>query len=211
MAVIRRPVLQHHRQRIGRSDCRQHSMARRDGGGCLQERSGGENPFGKSSVAKRSVKSAPGAGFYRDGLGRHSAAWGSRLAGLCRRPSRHARIERGAGGSRTHDGGFAIRCLSHLATAPYRIQFTLREFGLTGQGWPAARFPRMPWHRPPAGDSFTPIPRPRRRPRLVGRGCGDIVSVFPRFPHRGPGEQFGSERSGWPSRARVISVSSASP
>ena len=26
--------------------------------------------------------------------------------------------ERGAGGSRTHDGGFAIRCLSHLATAP---------------------------------------------------------------------------------------------
>ena len=25
---------------------------------------------------------------------------------------------RGAGGSRTHDGGFAIRCLSHLATAP---------------------------------------------------------------------------------------------
>ena len=28
---------------------------------------------------------------------------------------------RGAGGSRTHDGGFAIRCLSHLATAPYRL------------------------------------------------------------------------------------------
>lgn len=27
-------------------------------------------------------------------------------------------IERGAGGSRTHGGGFAIRCLSHLATAP---------------------------------------------------------------------------------------------
>jgi hypothetical protein len=26
--------------------------------------------------------------------------------------------KRGAGGSRTHDGGFAIRCLSHLATAP---------------------------------------------------------------------------------------------
>ena len=26
--------------------------------------------------------------------------------------------EKGAGGSRTHDGGFAIRCLSHLATAP---------------------------------------------------------------------------------------------
>jgi hypothetical protein len=26
--------------------------------------------------------------------------------------------ERGAGGSRTHDGGFAIRCLSLLATAP---------------------------------------------------------------------------------------------
>jgi hypothetical protein len=69
----------------------------------------------------------------------------------------------------------------------------------------------MPWHRPPAGDSFTPIPRPRRRPRLVGRGRGDIVSVFPRFPHRGRGQQFGSERSGWPSKAHVISVSSASP
>ena len=26
---------------------------------------------------------------------------------------------KGAGGSRTHDGGFAIRCLSHLATAPH--------------------------------------------------------------------------------------------
>lgn len=29
--------------------------------------------------------------------------------------------ERGAGGSRTHDGGFAIRCLSHLATAPWCV------------------------------------------------------------------------------------------
>jgi hypothetical protein len=26
--------------------------------------------------------------------------------------------KKGAGGSRTHDGGFAIRCLSLLATAP---------------------------------------------------------------------------------------------
>jgi hypothetical protein len=26
---------------------------------------------------------------------------------------------RGVGGSRTRDGGFAIRCLSHLATTPY--------------------------------------------------------------------------------------------
>ncbi len=27
--------------------------------------------------------------------------------------------KRGVGGSRTRDGGFAIRCLSHLATTPY--------------------------------------------------------------------------------------------
>ncbi len=27
-------------------------------------------------------------------------------------------IKRGVGGSRTRDGGFAIRCLSHLATTP---------------------------------------------------------------------------------------------
>ena len=27
-------------------------------------------------------------------------------------------LKKGAGGIRTHDGGFAIRCLSHLATAP---------------------------------------------------------------------------------------------
>jgi hypothetical protein len=32
-------------------------------------------------------------------------------------PVYHQKV-RGAGGSRTHDGGFAIRCLSHLATAP---------------------------------------------------------------------------------------------
>jgi hypothetical protein len=31
---------------------------------------------------------------------------------------RHARKERGSGRSRTDDGGFAIRCLSHLATEP---------------------------------------------------------------------------------------------
>ena len=30
-------------------------------------------------------------------------------------------FERGAGESRTHDGGFAIRCLSLLATAPDEI------------------------------------------------------------------------------------------
>ena len=30
-----------------------------------------------------------------------------------------ARRLRGVGGSRTHDVGFAIRCLSHLATTPY--------------------------------------------------------------------------------------------
>ncbi len=35
------------------------------------------------------------------------------------KPAREKRVKkRGAGGSRTHDGGFAIRCLSHLATAP---------------------------------------------------------------------------------------------
>ena len=32
---------------------------------------------------------------------------------------------RGAGGSRTHDGGFAIRCLSHLATAPDFLIYVL--------------------------------------------------------------------------------------
>jgi hypothetical protein len=37
-------------------------------------------------------------------------------------------FKRGAGGSRTHDGGFAIRCLSHLATAPSLEQtLLLRE------------------------------------------------------------------------------------
>lgn len=40
----------------------------------------------------------------------------------CRMPvlsdRRHRRKERGSGRSRTDDGGFAIRCLSHLATEP---------------------------------------------------------------------------------------------
>ena len=35
--------------------------------------------------------------------------------------------KRGAGGSRTHDGGFAIRCLSHLATAPSPRQPSERQ------------------------------------------------------------------------------------
>ena len=35
-----------------------------------------------------------------------------------RKPRRNNCLWRGAGGSRTHGGGFAIRCLSHLATAP---------------------------------------------------------------------------------------------
>ncbi len=30
-------------------------------------------------------------------------------------------LHKSAGGSRTHDGGFAIRCLSHLATVPSRL------------------------------------------------------------------------------------------
>ena len=34
------------------------------------------------------------------------------------RPELAKHGERGAGGSRTHDGGFAIRCLSHLAIPP---------------------------------------------------------------------------------------------
>ncbi len=37
---------------------------------------------------------------------------------------------RGAGGSRTHDGGFAIRCLSHLATAPFVVScYCLSAYG----------------------------------------------------------------------------------
>ena len=36
------------------------------------------------------------------------------------------RQKRGAGGSRTHDGGFAIRCLSLLATAPYLVASATR-------------------------------------------------------------------------------------
>ena len=33
-------------------------------------------------------------------------------------------VPQGVGGSRTRDGGFAIRCLSHLATTPYLMRFS---------------------------------------------------------------------------------------
>ena len=39
--------------------------------------------------------------------------------------------DRGSGRSRTDDGGFAIRCLSHLATEPYHCQ--LLRYGTMGE------------------------------------------------------------------------------
>ncbi len=41
-----------------------------------------------------------------------------RLPSIGDEPGERVIKKKGAGGSRTHDGGFAIRCLSHLATAP---------------------------------------------------------------------------------------------
>ena len=47
---------------------------------------------------------------------------------------REGLLLRGSGRSRTDDGGFAIRCLSHLATEPYvETLRTLRKTGRSGQ------------------------------------------------------------------------------
>ena len=78
---------------------------------------------------------------------------------------------RGSGRSRTDDGGFAIRCLSHLATEPFVLvagvlpsSFTLRQSGRPGQGLStaetatvlpgAAIITVMPVNRLPEGRSF---------------------------------------------------------
>ncbi len=53
---------------------------------------------------------APVKGMSQKALSKQDLARGGTR---CREKSK-----RGAGGSRTHGGGFAIRCLSHLATAP---------------------------------------------------------------------------------------------
>lgn len=44
---------------------------------------------------------------------------------------REGLLLRGSGRSRTDDGGFAIRCLSHLATEPYHFQ--LLRYGTMGE------------------------------------------------------------------------------
>ena len=74
---------------------------------------------------------------------------------------------RGSGRSRTDDGGFAIRCLSHLATEPRnRTAFTLRQHGESGQplrGGPwmpvvpdEAVVQACPLHRQTGGRGLTP-------------------------------------------------------
>ena len=57
---------------------------------------------------------------------------------------RRGLLLRGSGRSRTDDGGFAIRCLSHLATEPWDARRTLRHRWLTGQGVRVAENLRIP-------------------------------------------------------------------
>ncbi len=96
--------------------------------------------------------------------------------------------DRGSGRSRTDDGGFAIRCLSHLATEPrcLFLSSTLRKPGWNGQvlpvaqTWPdAPRFtnpPAMPSNRPRRARSFNPFRFPGlKRGLWFGRSAADIV------------------------------------
>ena len=80
-----------------------------------------EIAFGSDRPAEgiqRAVRIHPRRGNGIDTVGRPPKdAAGCTLAIESRILPRRA-SERGAGGSRTHDGGFAIRCLSLLATAP---------------------------------------------------------------------------------------------
>ncbi len=107
--------------------------------------------------------------------------------------------DRGSGRSRTDDGGFAIRCLSHLATEP-RCQFlssTLRKPGWNGQVLPVAqtwpdtpRFtnpPAMPSNRPRRARSFNPFRFPGlKRGLWFGRSAADIVCGTASSPHFRP-------------------------
>ncbi len=98
--------------------------------------------------------------------------------------------QRGAAGSRTQDGGFAIRCLSLLATAPFRPNPTAgRKFG--SSVWDAV--PGRPVGRPAVGNRVFSKDRSAFRPvrlnQLFRRSCR--VCSARRLPlrgrwHRGP-------------------------
>ncbi len=146
---------------------------------------------------------------------------GSAIAPETQRPPQNPRelglceglLARGSGRSRTDDGGFAIRCLSHLATEP--CAFCPTRYGSPGRlvkrGRAAEQFGPCRARRP-----FLPRPVHRPRSRTIftfgrcGAECGRVrPTAVLCWSTQSPRNR--RSRQVWQGRRRATSASSASP